>query len=215
MTQTSLPTGNSTSMPFRLCVRAPRTANVPRSSSRRAGHGDLARAGQELARHRALGRAPRPRPGPGDHAPAVLARAGTHVDEPVGRAHHLLVVLDDQHRVAEVAQPLERPDEPVVVALVQADRGLVEDVEHADELRADLGREPDPLRLAARERRGGAVELQVADADVVEEGEARADLLQDPGRDLRSRSVSSSSSRKPIAPLTDICVRSWIRARRR
>ena len=94
-------------------------------------------------------------------------------------AHHLLVVLDDDHGVAEVAQPLERADQLVVVALVQADRRLVEDVEHADELRADLRREPQALRLAARQRRRGAVELQVADADVVEEGQALADLLDD------------------------------------
>ena len=99
------------------------------------------------------------------------------------RAHHLLVVLDDEHGVAEVAQPLERPDQLVVVALVEPDRRLVEDVEDADELRADLRREPQPLRLAAGERRGRAVELQVADADVVEERQPLADLLEDPRAD--------------------------------
>jgi hypothetical protein len=88
-------------------------------------------------------------------------------------------VLDHEHGVAEVAQTLERPDQLRVVALVEADGGLVEDVEDADELRADLRREPQPLRLAAREGRGGAVELQVADADVVEERQALADLLDD------------------------------------
>ena len=96
----------------------------------------------------------------GDDVAAVLAGARAHVDEPVGAAHHLLVVLDDEHGVAEVAQPLERADQPVVVALVEPDRRLVEDVEHADELRADLRREPEPLRLAARERRRRAVELR-------------------------------------------------------
>ena len=94
----------------------------------------------------------------GDHVAAVLARARAHVDEIVGRAHHLLVVLDDEHGVAEVAQPLERRDQPLVVALVEPDRRLVEDVEDADQLRADLGREPEPLRLAAGERRRCAVE---------------------------------------------------------
>ena len=89
-------------------------------------------------------------------------------------------MLDDDDGVADVAQPLERPDQPRVVALVQADRRLVEDVEHADELRADLRREPKPLRLAARERRRRAVELEVADADVVEERQPLADLLDDP-----------------------------------
>ena len=115
--------------------------------------------------------------------PAVLARARPHVDEPVGGAHHLFVVLDHEHRVAEIAQTLEGADQLVVVALVQADRRLVEDVEHAHELRSDLGREPQTLRLATRERRGRAVELQVADTDVVEEGEPFPDLLDDPGAD--------------------------------
>ena len=91
-----------------------------------------------------------------DDPPAVLAGARAEVDEVVGRAHRLLVVLDDDHGVAEVAQALERRDQLRVVALVQADRGLVEDVEHAHQRGADLGRQPDPLRLAARQRRGRA-----------------------------------------------------------
>ncbi len=66
---------------------------------------------------------------------------------------------------------------------MQADRGLVEDVEDADELRADLGRQAQPLRLAARERLRGSVELQVADPDVVEEGQALPHLLDDPAPD--------------------------------
>ena len=143
--------------------------NEPLSLGPPLGHGDLARAGEELAGDRLpvpldLRRRPL-----GDDVPAVLARARAHVDEPVGAPHHLLVVLDDDDGVAEVAEPLERADQPVVVALVQPDRGLVEDVEDADELRADLRREPEPLRLAARERGRGAVEREVADADVVEE----------------------------------------------
>ncbi len=119
----------------------------------------------------------------GDDVPAVLPRSRPHVDEPVRGAHHLLVVLDHEHGVPQVAQPLERADQLRVVALVQADRGLVEDVENADELRADLRRQAQPLRLAARERRGSPVELEVADTDVVEEGQPLADLLDDPGAD--------------------------------
>ena len=111
--------------------------------------------------------------------PAVLPRARAHVDEPVGRAHHLLVVLDHEHGVAEIAQALECPDQLVVVPLVKADRRLVQDVEHADELGADLRRQPQPLCFPSRQRRRGAVELQVADADVVEKHQALADLLHD------------------------------------
>ena len=72
------------------------------------------------------------------------------------RADGVLVVLDDDQRVAEVAQPDQRLDQPVVVALVQPDRRLVEDVEHADQAGPDLGGQPDPLRLAAGQRAGRA-----------------------------------------------------------
>jgi len=72
----------------------------------------------------------------------VQACSRPHVDEPVGAAHHLLVVLDDKDGVADVAEAPERVDQSRVVALVEADRRLVEDVEDADELRADLRREP-------------------------------------------------------------------------
>ena len=114
---------------------------------------------------------------------AVLAGAGAHVDQVVGRAHRALVVLDHQHRVAEVAQPLQRRDQPLVVALVQADRRLVEDVEHADQRGADLGRQPDPLRLAARQGRRRPLHRQVADANVVQEPQPLVDLAQDQPRD--------------------------------
>ena len=65
----------------------------------------------------------------------------------------VLVVLDHDQRVAGVAEPDQRLEQPVVVALVQPDRRLVEDVEHADQAGADLGGQPDPLGLAAGQRR--------------------------------------------------------------
>ncbi len=132
---------------------------------------DRALAREELPGQRSLdlldlrGRALRHDP------PAVLARARTHIHEVIGRAHRLLVVLDHDHRVAEVAQTLERRDQLGVVALVQPDRGLIEDVEHADERGADLRRETDALRLAAGQRRRGALHREVADADVLQEAQ--------------------------------------------
>ena len=106
----------------------------PLSSVAPLRHRDLALAGEELAGDRRRVPLDLRRGAFGDDVAAVLARARPHVDELVGRAHHLLVVLDHEHGVAEVAQPLERADQLAVVALVEADRRLVEDVEHADEL---------------------------------------------------------------------------------
>ena len=96
----------------------------------------------------------------------------------------LLVVLHHEDRVAQVAQPLEGREQPGVVPLVEADGGLVEDVEDPHEGRADLGGEPDPLPLAAGEGAGGPVQGEVVEPHVDEEGEPFADLLEDPAGDL-------------------------------
>ena len=85
-----------------------------------------------------------------DDLPAVLPRPGADVDRPVGGADRVLVVLDDDQGVAQVAQPGEGLDEPPVVPLVQPDARLVEDVEDADEARADLCGEPDALPTEER-----------------------------------------------------------------
>ena len=192
----NLPTGNSTSISFRLCCDAPRTQNEPWSSVAPLRNRDLPLAGEELARDRLLVSARPPAAVPSATTwPPCSPAPGPHVHEMVGGAHHLLVVLDHEHGVAEVAQPLERPDQLPVVALVEPDRRLVEDVEDADELRADLRREPQPLRLAAGERRRCAVELQVADADVVEERQPLADLLDDPRADQLLGLASARASR--------------------
>jgi hypothetical protein len=94
-------------------------------------------------------------------------------------ADHVLVVLDDEDGVADVGEVAEGGDEAVVVALVEADGGLVEHVARADQAAADLRGQADALGLAAGERRGAAVEREVLEADAREEAEAVVDLLED------------------------------------
>ena len=118
-----------------------------------------------------------------DDLAAMLAGRRSDVDHEIRRADRLLVVLDHDERVAEVAQAEQCVDQTLVVALVQPDRWLVEDVQHAHQLRADLRREPDALRLAAAQRVGGAVDGQVVEADVDHELQALSDLLQNLPRD--------------------------------
>jgi hypothetical protein len=106
---------------------------------------------------------------PGHDLAAMDAGAGADVEDVIGLADRLLVMFDDDHRVALIAQVLQRRQQPVIVALVQADGGLVEHVEHAGQARADLGGEPDALAFAARERAGVAAERQVFEAHIVQE----------------------------------------------
>jgi hypothetical protein len=78
-------------------------------------------------------------------------------------------MLDDDDRVAAVAESLESRDESLIVTRVESDGRLVEDVEDAREAGANLRRKADSLHLAAGESGGGAVEGEVVETDVKEE----------------------------------------------
>ena len=152
----------------RLAVAAsPLRRDRDRALAAQEGAGDRARLGED--------RSERP---VGDDLAAVLPGPRADVDDPVRGPDRLLVVLDDEDGVAEVAQPGEGRDELRVVALVEPDRRLVEDVQDAHQRRPDLGREADPLRLAARQGDARPVEGQVVEPDVDEEPEPRDDLLE-------------------------------------
>ncbi len=147
------------------------------------GDGDAPLSAQKLAGDRA--RLPEDcfERAAGDQLAAVLAGAWPDVDDPVGGADGVLVVLDDQHRVAEVAQAPDGCKQAAVIARVQPNAWLVEDVEHAHQPRADLGRQANALGLATRERRRRAVERKIAQPNVYQEGQAGAHFLEDRGRD--------------------------------
>ena len=63
-----------------------------------------------------------------DDRPSVRTRARTHVDDMVGGANDLGVMLDHENGVALVTQPLNQPVRPFDVVRVEADGRLVEDV---------------------------------------------------------------------------------------
>ena len=122
-----------------------------------------------------------------DDLAAMDAGAGAHVDDVIGGADRILVMLDDDHGVAEIAQAPERVEQPVVVALVEADRWA----RRARRARP-TGREP---IWQARRMRWlsppdsvplGAIEVEIIEPDIVEEAEPLDDLLEDALGDLAS-----------------------------
>ena len=117
-------------------------------------HRDAARARQILTGDGGGVRLDLRRRALGDDAPAALAGGGADIDQVVRAADRILVMLHDQHRIAQVAQAPQRHQQAFIVALVQPDRGLVQHIQHAREPAADLRRQPDALGFAAREGRG-------------------------------------------------------------
>ena len=71
------------------------------------------------------------------------------VNDPVGGADNLLLVLHHHDRVAQVAQLLEHAHQQLGVAGVEADAGLVEDVERPHEVAAERGGQVYALAFAA------------------------------------------------------------------
>ena len=86
-----------------------------------------------------------------NHFASLSACLRTDIYNPVGSSHHILIMFYYDDGITQVAQFLQTVDESLVVSLVQTDTWLVEDVEHIDELTANLGSKTDALAFTTRE----------------------------------------------------------------
>ena len=179
VTQTNSPSGNVDVDVLEVVVRAPLiVSNRPSGTLRAVGNRDRLLAREVLA-GQALGdrarssivpwatTSPPLTPGPGPKS--TRWSAARIVSSSCSTTTTVLPSSASRRKVAS---------KPIVVARMQADRRLVEDVEHAHQPRADLAGQADPLGLAAGERRRRAIERQVMQADVDQEREPGADLLE-------------------------------------
>ena len=71
-----------------------------------------------------------------DNVSAIFPGARAEIENAIGGAHDVGIVLDNENRVSQVAQLMQDLDEPRGIAAVQADGRLVEHVERADQTRA-------------------------------------------------------------------------------
>ena len=113
----------------------------------------------------------------GDDLATALATFRAEVDEPVGLLDHVEVVLDHEHGVACIDEPLEHLQELLDIGEMKAGCRFVKDVERpaCGDL-AELGGELDPLRLASRKSGCRLPEAHVVKADVMQRLQATAKL---------------------------------------
>src|SRR5260370_6590232 len=76
---------------------------------------------------------------------AELSSARTEIDDAIRGLNRVRVVLDDEHRIPQIAERLEDIDEPLRVAGMQADGRFIKHVECANEMRTERCRELNPL----------------------------------------------------------------------
>ena len=103
----------------------------------------------------------------------------------VSRANRVFVVLHHNHGITEIAQMDKRTQQALVIALVQADRRLIQHVHNANQARTNLARQTNTLGFTARKRFCRAGKRQVIQADVNEEFQTIADLFKNLFRNLR------------------------------
>ncbi len=77
----------------------------------------------------------------------MLTGPWADVDNPVRHPNGVLIMLDDDEGVTEISQSHKGVDEASVVTLVQADGGLIKDVENPNQTRTNLGSESNTLSL--------------------------------------------------------------------
>jgi len=131
-----------------------------------------------------------------DDASALAAWTRSQINDVVGQANHLAVVLDEQDGVARITQAAHRVFHLLDVVVMQARAGFVQDVEDVGQRRVDVLGNLAALRLAARQGSHGAVQAQVAQPDFLKRREAGADgLLQVDGQRCRER----------LDPLVEAC----------
>ena len=166
---------------------------------RRRAHGRLHRravvqvpAGQRGAGAQALDRALE------DHLAARRPGTRAQVDDVVGDGDDLGLVLDDEHRVALVAQAQQQAVHPGDVVRMQPDRGLVEDVGDVGQRRAEVADHPGALRLPARQRARRPVEREIAEPDLDE----RVERLLEAGEQRGDRRLVQAA--QPLGEIVDL-----------
>src|SRR5207244_9201880 len=63
--------------------------------------------------------------------PAEFTCRWPNIEQMIGSAHHLSIMLDDEDGVSDVAKAVQQPNQTIVIARMQSNRRLVEDVKRA------------------------------------------------------------------------------------
>ena len=163
------PSGSSTSSPARLFAVGRRRTSDPvgdRRGPRRRPGGSAARTARTRGAPVAVelpGRAGRKDPA----TPLPCARSDD--DQPIDALEEPRVVVDEDDRVARVAQLDQRVAERIDLPRVKPARRLVEEHRQATQFGAEERGELDPLRLTGRQCPPEPIEMEMPEADAAQE----------------------------------------------
>ena len=102
----------------------------------------------------------------GDHIAAACSGNGTHLDQIVGIRQYARIVVDNNHGVTVIHQISHHAYQAIDIGRMQADRRLVQHIEHTRRSVAHHASKLDALALTRGERGAGAVERKIIEAQI-------------------------------------------------
>ena len=108
----------------------------------------------------------------------MLPCARPDIHDMVCRQHRVLVMLYHNQRIPQIFQAFQRMQQLVIVPLVEANTGLIQNIGHAYQAGANLRRQADTLGFPAGEGTSCPCQRQVVQPHIYQEADPGADFLQ-------------------------------------
>ena len=87
-------------------------------------------------------------------------------------------MLDHNQRIAQIPQPFQGCNQFIIVPLMQANARLIQNIQNAHQIRANLRCQTNPLTFSAGERASCSGERQVFQPDIFQETQPFPDFFQ-------------------------------------
>ena len=109
----------------------------------------------------------------------VLASTRTNVNNPIGCANGVFIVLDNHDSVPKIAQTNKSFNQSMIVALMQSNAWFVKHVQRAHKSRANLTCKTDPLRFSASQCCCSTRKCEVIKSNRKQKSESCIDFFSD------------------------------------
>src|SRR6185503_9798154 len=105
-----------------------------------------------------------------DQLTSLMAALGSQIENPIGAFDDVEMMLDHQHRMPGLHEPLQAIQQALDIGEMQSGGGFVKNVEvmAAAAHFAQLGREFDALRFATGQNGGGVAKFEITEAQFVQ-----------------------------------------------
>src|SRR5688572_11815059 len=89
-----------------------------------------------------------------------------NINQVIGSQHNILIMFYHQNTITNITEISQCIDEPVIIPLMQTNRGFIQNISNPLQLRTDLCGQPDPLRLTTTKRFGTPIKSQVSQSNI-------------------------------------------------